>query len=60
MAGCCLALGGIARIGQINLLLPLVALGWAALLLGEQTTGTAIVCAVVVFGSMLVCLRSRT
>ncbi len=55
-----LALGGIARIGQINLLLPLTALGWAALFLGEEITGTAILCAVVVLGSMLVCLRARS
>ena len=31
-----LAAGGVARIGQINLLLPLVALGWSALFLGEE------------------------
>ena len=55
-----LALGGIARIGQINLLLPLAALGWAALFIGEDITGTGIICAIIVLGSMLVCLRSRT
>lgn len=54
-----LATGGVARIGQINLLLPLVALGWAALFLGEEITTTAIICAVVVFGAMLFCLKSR-
>ncbi len=54
-----LALGGIARIGQINLLLPLVALGWSALFLGEQITTTAIVCAIIVHASMIVCLKSR-
>lgn len=55
-----LALGGIARIGQINLLLPLTALGWSAIFLGEQITLTAIVCAIVVFFSMVVCLKSRS
>ncbi len=54
-----MALGGIARIGQINLLLPLTAVGWSALFLGEDITGTAIICAIIVFGSMLICLRSR-
>jgi len=54
-----LAAGGIARIGQINLLLPLAALAWSALLLGEEITTTAVVCAVVVFAAMVVCLKSR-
>lgn len=54
-----LALGGIARIGQINLLLPVAALGWAALLLSEEVRWTAAICAVIVFLSMLVCLKSR-
>lgn len=54
-----LALGGIARIGQINLLLPMVALGWSALFLSETITWTAGICAVAVLLSMLVCLRSR-
>ena len=55
-----LALGGIARIGQINLLLPLTALGWSALFLGEEITVTAIVCSAIVLGAMIVCLKSRT
>ena len=54
-----LAAGGIARIGQINLLLPLVALIWSAILLGEEITATAIICAIVVFAAMVVCLKSR-
>ena len=54
-----LAAGGIARIGQINLLLPLAALAWAAIILGEEVTVTAVVCAVVVFAAMVVCLKSR-
>ena len=54
-----LAVGGISRISQINLLLPLTALGWSALFLGEQITWTAIVCSLVVFAAMLVCLNNR-
>ena len=54
-----LAAGGIARIGQINLLLPLVALVWSAVLLNEEITMTAIVCSVVVFAAMIFCLKSR-
>jgi len=54
-----LAAGGIARIGQINMVLPLVALVWSALLLGEDITLTAMVCAVVVVAAMIVCLKSR-
>lgn len=54
-----LAAGGIARIGQINLLLPLVALVWSAVLLGEEITPTAIICATVVFAAMIACLKSR-
>ncbi len=55
-----LALGGIARIGQINLLLPLAALGWSALLLGEDITATAITCAIIVFAAMIVCLKTQS
>ncbi|AEI94835.1 MULTISPECIES: DMT family transporter [Roseobacter] len=55
-----LSLGGIARIGQINLLLPLVALAWSALFLGEEITATAFACSIIVLAAMIVCLRSRT
>lgn len=54
-----LAAGGVARIGQINLLLPLIALGWSALFLNETITPTAILCSIIVLGAMIVCLRSR-
>ncbi|MET1412029.1 DMT family transporter [Roseibium sp. HPY-6] len=54
-----LAIGGIARVGQINLLLPLMALLWAVLFLSEKVSWTAAGCAVVVLISMLVCLKSR-
>ncbi len=55
-----LALGGIARIGQINLLLPLTALAWSAIFLDEEITTTAIVCAIIVLAAMITCLKTRT
>ncbi len=54
-----LAAGGIIRIGQLNLLVPLFAIVWSAALLGEEVTRTAIICALVVFSAMVICLRSR-
>jgi len=54
-----LAIGGVGRIGQLNLLVPILAIGWSAALLGEQITVTEISCAFVVGLTMLVCLRSR-
>ncbi len=43
-----LASGGIARIGQIQLLQPVLTLTWAALLLGEQITPIMLLAAVLV------------
>ena len=54
-----LAAGGIARIGQLNLVQPLLALLWSALLLGERVTAVAVACAVVVIAAVAVCIRSR-
>jgi drug/metabolite transporter (DMT)-like permease len=54
-----LAAGGIARIGQLNLVQPLVALGWSALLLDEQVSWPFFFTATVVFVSTAVCIRSR-
>ena len=54
-----LAAGGAARIGQINLLLPLAGIFWAALFLGETVTPTVLLVAAIVFGAMAVCLRTR-
>ena len=53
-----LALGGIARVGQLNLLQPLFALFWSALLIGERIGAAAAICAVIVVAAMLVCIRS--
>ncbi|MGI8508850.1 MAG: DMT family transporter [Gemmatimonadaceae bacterium] len=46
-----LALGGVARIGQIQLVQPVLTLGWSALLLGERVTPTTVVAALLVVGS---------
>lgn len=54
-----LATGGIARIGQLNLAQPLLALLWSALLLGERITWPFVVTAVVVIAAMAVCIKSR-
>jgi drug/metabolite transporter (DMT)-like permease len=54
-----LALGGIARVGQLNLLQPLFALLWSALLIGESIGAGAAICATIVLAAMLVCIRSR-
>ena len=54
-----LAAGGIARIGQLNLIQPILALGWSALLLGEPVSWPFLGTAVVVLVSMAVCIRSR-
>jgi len=54
-----LAAGGIARVGQLNLVQPLVALGWAAVLLGERVSWPFFMTAIVVLSSMAVCIRSR-
>jgi drug/metabolite transporter (DMT)-like permease len=54
-----LAAGGIARIGQLNLAQPLLALLWSAALLSEAITWPFIVTAVIVAAAMAVCLKSR-
>jgi drug/metabolite transporter (DMT)-like permease len=47
-----LALGGIARVGQLQLLQPFVTIGAAALLLGEVITPGVLVAAAVVVGTI--------
>jgi drug/metabolite transporter (DMT)-like permease len=54
-----LALGGIARIGQLNLAQPSLALLWSALLLGERITWPFVATAIVVVAAMTVCIKSR-
>ncbi|HLW92816.1 MAG TPA: DMT family transporter [Roseiarcus sp.] len=55
-----LAAGGIARIGQLNLATPLLALLWSAILLDEKVTWPFVAAAAVVIAAMAVCLSSRT
>jgi len=45
-----LALGGVARAGQVQLIQPVLTLGWAALLLGERLTLPTFVAALVIVG----------
>ena len=54
-----LAAGGIARIGQLALAQPLLALIWSAILLGERITWPFIVTALIIVFSMAICLKSR-
>jgi drug/metabolite transporter (DMT)-like permease len=54
-----LAAGGTARIGQLNLAQPFLAVGWSALLLGEHITWPVPATAAIVLCCMTVCLRSQ-
>jgi drug/metabolite transporter (DMT)-like permease len=54
-----LAAGGIARIGQLNLVQPMLALLWSALLLGERVTGDTVFFAAIIVAAMVTCIRSR-
>jgi drug/metabolite transporter (DMT)-like permease len=54
-----LASGGIARIGQLNLLQPLLAITWSALILREHITAAVPLTAIAVFAAMAVCVKSR-
>lgn len=47
-----LAIGGVARVGQIQLLQPVMTLTWAALLLGEVVSGATILASLLVIGSV--------
>lgn len=53
-----LGAGGTARIGQLNLAQPFLAVGWSALLLGEHITWAVPVTAATVFCCMAACLHS--
>ena len=54
-----LARGGVARVGQIQLLQPLLTLGWSALLLGEAVSGGTVLAAVGVLASVAATQRAR-
>jgi drug/metabolite transporter (DMT)-like permease len=53
-----LARGGIARVGQIQLMQPLLTLLWSALLLGEAVSGASIGAALVVLGFVVLAQRT--
>ena len=55
-----LVLGGVARVGQVQLLQPILTLGWAALLLGEAIDGQTALAALLVVGSVAISRRSWT
>jgi drug/metabolite transporter (DMT)-like permease len=54
-----LARGGVARIGQVQSLQPVLTLGWSALLLGEHVTAPTVLVAVVVLGCVFLTQRTR-
>lgn len=54
-----LALGGVARISQIQLLQPLLTLGWAALLLHESITTPMMLAALLIIASVAASQRTR-
>jgi drug/metabolite transporter (DMT)-like permease len=54
-----LTAGGIARIGQLNLLQPLLAITWSALVLGEHIGAAVPLTAVAVLASMALCVKAR-
>jgi drug/metabolite transporter (DMT)-like permease len=54
-----LARGGVARISQVQLLMPLLSLGWAALLLGETVGAAEAVAALAIIACVAVTQRAR-
>lgn len=54
-----LAVGGVARVGQLQLAQPVVTLLWSVLLLGERFTWPTIAAAAAVLASVLVTQRTR-
>ncbi len=54
-----LALGGVARIGQVQLAQPVLTLAWSALLLSEQVTAAMVVAATAVLACVIATQRAR-
>ena len=54
-----LAAGGIARIGQLNLLQPPLAITWSALILHEHIAAAVPLTALAVLAAMTVCIKTR-
>jgi drug/metabolite transporter (DMT)-like permease len=55
-----LALGGVAKIGQVQLAQPVLTLVWAALILGERVTAAMVVAALAVLACVLATQRTRS
>jgi drug/metabolite transporter (DMT)-like permease len=55
-----LALGGVAKIGQVQLAQPVLTLFWAALVLGERVTAAMVVAALAVLACVLATQRTRS
>jgi drug/metabolite transporter (DMT)-like permease len=49
-----LALGGVARVGQLQVIQPVLTMGWAVLLLGESLSGSEVVAAALVIAAAAV------
>ena len=54
-----LALGGVARVGQVQLAQPVLSLGWAAVLLGETVTAGMLLAALGVLACVVATQRAR-
>jgi drug/metabolite transporter (DMT)-like permease len=54
-----LARGGVAQIGQVQLIQPLLTLAWSALLLGEHVGVTTLVASIAVLASVVATQRTR-
>lgn len=54
-----LARGGVAKIGQVQLIQPLLTLAWSALLLGEHIGVTTLVASIAVLASVVATQRTR-
>jgi drug/metabolite transporter (DMT)-like permease len=54
-----LARGGVAKIGQVQLVQPLLTLGWAAALFGEQVGAGTLIAALAVVASVVATQRAR-
>lgn len=54
-----LAVGGTARIGQLQLAQPVLTLGWSSMLLGESVGAATLVAALAVIGSVALTQRMR-
>jgi drug/metabolite transporter (DMT)-like permease len=54
-----LARGGVAKVGQIQLIQPVLTLGWGAVLLGEPITATAVLAALAILVCVAATQRAR-